>query len=357
MSRTDLLRKLLPGFIPLFVFIAIDEIWGTRAGLIAALVIGLGELGFTWFKEHRFDRFVLFDTALLMVLGGISIWLDNDIFFKLKPGLVELILCAALAVSSFSRLNIVGMMTQRYMKDVSLSEAQMKQFTRSMRLMFWVFLAHTALVFYSAFFMSEAAWAFISGGLFYILFLVIFGVEFIRQRMAPQTQKTEPEERLPLVDEQGRIIGQAPRSACHRGEKLLHPVVHLHVLNNQKALYLQKRPLNKLVQPGKWDTAVGGHISFGEKLETALRREAWEEIGLQNFSARLVKTYRWDSALESELVYVFVSHDYKRIRLHSDEVQEGKFWTQKQLQQHFGSGVFTPNLEYELQTFHQEIFG
>ncbi|MDO8929867.1 MAG: septation protein IspZ, partial [Bacteroidota bacterium] len=96
MSKSELLKKLLPGFIPLFVFIAVDGIWGTRAGLVAALVIGVAEMVWIWIKEKRFDRFVLVDTGLLMALGSVSILLDNDIFFKLKPGLVELILCAIL---------------------------------------------------------------------------------------------------------------------------------------------------------------------------------------------------------------------------------------------------------------------
>jgi isopentenyldiphosphate isomerase/intracellular septation protein A len=357
MDRTELLKKLLPGFIPLFVFIAIDEIWGTRAGLVAALVIGVGEMVWIWIKEKRFDRFVLFDTGLLFVLGSVSIWLDNDIFFKLKPGLVELILCAVLAVSSFSKINIVGLMTQRYMKDMELTDQQMAQFRKTLQLMFFVFLIHTVLVFYSAFYLSNEAWAFISGGLFYILFGVVFAYEFIKQKLKLRKQllSVADEEWLPLVNEQGGIIGKAPRSVCHRGEKLLHPVVHLHVLNNQKHIYLQKRPLNKLVQPGKWDTAVGGHISIGETLETALKREAWEEIGLTQFSAKLVKTYVWNSEIESELVYVFTTHDFKTIRLHTEEVVEGRFWTPKQIESNIGQGIFTPNFENEYQLLKNEF--
>lgn len=349
MSRSELLKKLLPGFIPLFVFIAIDEIWGTRAGLIAALAIGMAETGWIWFKEKRFDRFVLLDTGLLIVLGSVSLLLDNDIFFKLKPGLVELILCVVLGVSAFSKLNIVGLMTKRYMKGMEMSEQQVGQLRKTLQLLFLVFTIHTALVFYSAFFMSDRAWAFISGGLFYILFAVVFAVEFIRQRLRMRVPKQMDEEWLPLVDEQGGIIGKAPRSSCHRGEKLLHPVVHLHVLNHHKHLYLQKRPMDKLVQPGKWDTAVGGHISAGETLETALQREAWEEIGLTKFNAKLLKTYRWDSPIECELVYVFVTYDFKSIHLHSQEVTEGRFWSPGQIESNIGKGVFTPNFEHEYQ--------
>jgi isopentenyldiphosphate isomerase/intracellular septation protein A len=358
MNKSDLLKKLLPGFIPLFVFIAIDEIWGTRAGLIAALVIGIAEMVWIWIREKRFDGFVLVDTGLLLVLGSVSIVLDNDIFFKLKPGLVELILCVILAISAFSKLNIVGLMTKRYMKDMELDELQVVQFRKTTQLMFFVFLIHTLLVFYSAFYLSNEAWAFISGGLFYILFGLVFVFEFVKQKRNNRKQMHIPEneEWLPLVNNEGGIIGKAPRSVCHRGEKLLHPVVHLHVFNNQKHVYLQKRPLNKLVQPGKWDTAVGGHISAGETLETALKREAWEEIGLKEFSARLVKTYRWDSSLESELVYVFVSHDYKGIQLHSEEVEEGQFWTLKQIASNIGQGIFTPNFEYEFQLLKRELF-
>lgn len=356
MSKSELFKKLLPGFIPIFVFIAIDEIWGTRAGLIAALIIGVGEMAWIWMMEKRFERFVLFDTALLVVLGSVSLFLDNDIFFKLKPGLVELILCAVLAVSAFSRINIVGLMTQRYMKDMTLNDQQMIQFRKTLQLMFFVFLVHTVLVFYSAFYLSDVAWAFISGGLFYILFALVFGYEFIKQRLNFRKRVIPDEEWLPLVNENGEIIGKAPRSVCHKGEKLLHPVVHIHVFNAQKQVYLQKRPMNKLVQPGKWDTAVGGHISVGETLETALKREAWEEIGLQNFSAKLAKTYRWDSEIESELVYVFVTYDYKSIHLHSDEVEEGKFWTLKQIDSNLGRELFTPNFEYEYRLLKNEIF-
>ncbi len=358
MSKSELLKKLLPGFMPLFVFIAIDEIWGTRAGLVAALVIGVGEMVWIWIREKRFDGFVLVDTGLLIVLGTVSIVLDNDIFFKLKPGLVELILCVVLAISGFSKLNIIGLMTQRYMKDMEINEQQMSQFRKTLKLLFFVFLTHTLLVFYSAFYLSNEAWAFISGGLFYILFGLVFGYEFIKQKIKRNKLPIIPdnEEWLPIVNEEGGIIGKAPRSVCHRGEKLLHPVVHLHVLNNQKHIYLQKRPMNKLVQPGKWDTAVGGHISFGETLETALKREAWEEIGLTEFKARLVKTYRWNSDIESELVYMFVSHDFKSIHLHSDEVQEGRFWTTKQIEMNIGKGIFTPNFEDEYQILKQENF-
>ena len=88
------------------------------------------------------------------------------------------------------------------------------------------------------------------------------------------------EELFPLVDEDGNVIGKALRSECHSGSKLLHPVVHLHVFDNEGRLFLQQRSMSKDIQPGKWDTAVGGHVDFGETVGEALSREAGEELGL-----------------------------------------------------------------------------
>ena len=356
MKQAELLKKLLPGFIPLFVFIIADEFWGMKVGLVVALLIGVGEMGLTWFHEKRLDRFVLLDTALLVALSGVSILLENDIFFKLKPALIELILCVILGVSVFSSFDIVGTMTRKYMKGVEMNEFQEALFKRNLRNLFYIVVAHTILVIYSAFYMSKEAWVFISGGLFYILFFLYFGFEFIKNKMAARKNQTDPvvpdfenEEWLSVVDDAGRIIGKAPRSLCHRGEKILHPVVHLHVLNPNGHIYLQKRPLDKLIQPGKWDSAVGGHISFGEDLETALRREAYEEIGLENFSAKPLGTYKWETEIESELVYYFISYDYQKIRLHSEEVTEGKFWSPSQIEQQLDHGVFTRNFEHEYQ--------
>ena len=347
MNRTELLKKLLPGFIPLFVFIAADAIWGTKTGLLVAVGVGVAEMVWIGIREKRFDKFILFDTLLLVALGAVSILLDNDIFFKLKPGLIELILVVILAVSAFSKLNIVGLMSKRYLKGAEFNDAQIFQMRKSLKILFFLFAGHTILVFYATFYMSKEAWAFISGGLFYIIFGIYFLFELVRQKR--KQKNLSKEEWVPLVDEKGKVTGQAPRSQVHNGSKLLHPVVHLHVLNRNKTILLQKRPLTKQIQPGKWDTAVGGHISAGESLEMALNKEAFEEIGLTDFSAKLQMVYKWESEVEAELVYLFTTFDPTKFRVHSDEVEEARFWTKNQIEKQLGMNVFTPNFEHEYQ--------
>ncbi|HZH74070.1 MAG TPA: septation protein IspZ, partial [Mariniphaga sp.] len=181
LSRSELLKKLLPGFIPLFVFIVADELWGTKTGLLVAITTGVVQMSWIGVKEKRFDKFILFDTLLLVALGGVSILFHNDLFFKLKPGLIELILVGILAVAAFSKLNLPQLMAQRYMKGIEINPQQQLQMRNTMKTLFFVFAAHTILVFYATFYLSKEAWAFISGGLFYVLFAIVFAWTFFKQ--------------------------------------------------------------------------------------------------------------------------------------------------------------------------------
>ncbi|MDR2859456.1 MAG: NUDIX domain-containing protein [Mediterranea sp.] len=156
------------------------------------------------------------------------------------------------------------------------------------------------------------------------------------------------EEIFPVTDEQGNIVGSATRRECHGGSKLLHPVVHLHIFNSQGELYLQKRPSWKDIQPGKWDTAVGGHIDLGESAEIALQREAREELNITGFNPELLANYIFESEREKELIFAYKT-TYDEEITPSNELDGGRFWGIEKIKAHLGKDVFTPNFENEFE--------
>ena len=161
-------------------------------------------------------------------------------------------------------------------------------------------------------------------------------------------KKPDPEEWFPVVDKEGNTIGKALRSVCHDGKSmLLHPVVHLHLFNTRGELFLQKRARTKDIQPGKWDTSVGGHISPGETPDMALIREAGEELGLNSFVPEYLGKYVWESSRERELVNSFSTISDEIPVINKDEIEEGRYWTLKEIKDNLGRDIFTPNFENE----------
>lgn len=154
-------------------------------------------------------------------------------------------------------------------------------------------------------------------------------------------------ELFPLVDKDGHVIGSILRGEAHNGSKKLHPVVHLHVFNKYGELYLQKRPEWKDIQPGKWDTACGGHIDYGETVEEALHREVVEELGIEKYTPKLLHQYIFESSIEKEYVNVFTTIYSGALHPSNTELAGGRFWTIAEIKENIGKNVFTPNFESE----------
>lgn len=155
---------------------------------------------------------------------------------------------------------------------------------------------------------------------------------------------------FPIVDIEGNTIGKATRGECHSGSFLLHPVVHVHLFDSAGRLYLQRRPDWKDIQPGKWDTAVGGHVDYGEPVSEAVVREAREEVGVDvRGRLRPLTPYVFESDRERELVNPYVA-TVDESEIHpSEELDGGRFWTLDEIRQNLGKQIFTPNFESEFQ--------
>jgi len=359
MNFKTLIKNFSIGFIPLFIFIIVDEFYDTKTALIIAVFVGIAEFLYYYIRFRQIEKFVLFDTALIISLGGISILLENDIFFKIKPALIESIIVILLGIHSFSNKPLLLTMGKRYMKDMEINELQIQQMQKLSKLLFYIFLLHVGLIIYSAYYLSNEAWAFISGGLFYLIFVFIFAGQWIYMKYikkpVPNFNLKGDEEIFDIVTPEGKIIGQAPRSVVHGNPSFLHPVVHIHVFNKNGQLFLQKRAKDKEVQPNKWDTSVGGHVHSGEKIESALSREAMEELGIKNSNFQSLYRYVMKNDFESELVYTFKVTHNGPFKINKDEISIGRFWKIKEIKNNLGKSIFTPNFEQEFQLLEKTI--
>ncbi len=94
---------------------------------------------------------------------------------------------------------------------------------------------------------------------------------------------------LPVVNERGIIVGRALYMELHNGHKILHPVIHLHVINNK----------------GEVAYKYWWHVAFGDTPEKTLKRKMSEVLGISSVKPKLKKQYIRETKTEKELVYVF----------------------------------------------------
>jgi isopentenyldiphosphate isomerase/intracellular septation protein A len=356
MNPLLLLKSLVPGLLPLLVFVGADALFGETVGLIVGVGAGVAEFAFVLIKDRKADPFVAADTLLLALAGGISLAFQDAIFFKLKPAFIEFVLAAAMGGMLVLPPAYLKGYIGRQLRGIAIPDEAMPSMKKGLAFMLAALGAHIGLTVYAAFALPKEWWGFISGGLLYILFGAVALGQFasVRIRSRRAARGGSGEEMLPLIDESGKVLALAPRSECHKGPGKLHPVVHLQIVDGRGGMYLQKRAASKEIQPGKWDSAVGGHVSAGEDLEAALSRELREELGVTSLAldasgARIepILRYRWDSELESELVFSFIVTYGGPFAPDGKEVEEGRFWSFAEIRAGLGTGVLTPNFEHE----------
>lgn len=154
-----------------------------------------------------------------------------------------------------------------------------------------------------------------------------------------------------IVDENDRVVGLAPRSRCHGDPGLVHRVAHVLVFNGAGELLLQKRAKTKDVQPGRWDTSVGGHLDPGETYLEAAYREMREELGIEGVPLTFLYCSRIRNEFESENVATYLARFDGEIRFAPKEIDEVRFWSGDSITRSLNKEVFTPNFEQEWAMF------
>jgi len=155
------------------------------------------------------------------------------------------------------------------------------------------------------------------------------------------------EELLEIVDKDGTSLGVAARSSIHGNPSLLHKVVHVLVFNSFGELLLQKRSMSKDVEPGKWDTSVGGHVSAAEDIYSAVYREMKEELGVDTCEPVFLYSYIHSNTFESELVFTHSCIHNGPFPFNTEEIDEVKFWRIEEIKKALGTAVLSSYFEAE----------
>jgi intracellular septation protein len=110
--------KQLFEFFPLIVFFAVyyksdKDLYISITAVIIATLISLIAL---YVKERKISTMMLVSTVILVIFGGLSLFFKNEIFFKMKPTIINALFAVALIISTYLNKPILKMMLNSSIK-------------------------------------------------------------------------------------------------------------------------------------------------------------------------------------------------------------------------------------------------
>ena len=144
-------------------------------------------------------------------------------------------------------------------------------------------------------------------------------------------------EYLDLVDENNIETGEKELRSIVHSTGLWHRTVHIYlfkVLESKFYFLVHLRAKNKDLHPNCWDIRFGGHLKSGDSVESTVKSELSEEVGLELEIENLIEgeVYKADHNPNREYCYTFYyrfDKDITTLKFNDGEVQEIK-WMETQ---------------------------
>lgn len=84
--------KLLFDFFPIVLFFIAYKLYGIYAATVAAIIASFLQVGLFWFKHRRFETTHLLTLGLIVIFGGATLLLQDEVFIKWKPSVLNWLL-------------------------------------------------------------------------------------------------------------------------------------------------------------------------------------------------------------------------------------------------------------------------
>jgi isopentenyldiphosphate isomerase len=335
-------------FLPLIVFMIVDDFWGLTAAWISALAVTFIILIHVYFSYRKVLEWFLFSASIFLVVASIGTFIPYEklpAIFRLIS--IKYILLVIFALSLIFRKKIELFIDGRNKKMLSMQNNFDELFNMMWLLgsviFIYVHIYILAFVFEGSHLQDKLeiihySYVFV---LFAVMLYQIMRVTFVRFRLLR-------EEWWPIVNEQGKTIGSIQHNASLSDtNKYMHPIIRVFLIDNNR-IFLQKRTEKSLVFPGLWDTTISNHIRLNETIEQCVQRTAFERYNLEHLRPIFLSNYMHETADEFHYAFLFVACRLPFTDFNKDYIDHAKWWTLAQIEDNIDAGIFTDNLLIEL---------
>ncbi len=178
---------LLVGLMPLVAFVLVDMFAGLRWGVVIAIILALVMFFWSYFYFGVVDSTTIADACLILILGLVTLKMNNAIFFKFQPVVVGVLFAAYFMYFQLFKdpvfvrmLPMMAPFLPEETREIIKEPLVLKRFAEFSAHMIFVFLIHAVLVAYCALKRSNLAWLLMRGLGIYIIMLFVMAIDVLR---------------------------------------------------------------------------------------------------------------------------------------------------------------------------------
>lgn len=342
------------GLLPCIIYIVLHELLlpeGTI--LIACLILAVvSEIIIrTYYKTRAFS--ITFWMSIIALGLTLIIWIfvhDHS-----NRSNIYLIICEIILVCLFMLLRASKVYISKvfFRRKNLLEKALLNEFYESVTFIQYAFTLHIFIVvLYRQFIPDNFQLDPSDVVVFAIIPIVMFLAVGIYQayKVTSLASKLKKEEWLPIVTEKGEVTGKIAKSvSVNMKNKFLHPVVRVALVFESK-VYLQERPMNDILSPGKLDYPFEKYMLFNHEINLAARNSIRKMVGNDvDIPISFLLKYVFENEDTKRLIFLFIARIDDEDKIKREGKMTGKFWSVKQLEEQFADEIFSECFELEFE--------
>jgi len=95
--------KLICEFLFLAIFFAVFKVYGIYPAIASAILLYGGQLAFLYLKFKKVEKLQVVTFLSVLILGGASLFFQNELFFKWKPSVIYWLIASAILIGQAIR--------------------------------------------------------------------------------------------------------------------------------------------------------------------------------------------------------------------------------------------------------------
>lgn len=183
--------KFLSDLFPVILFFIAYKMYDFYVATAVIIVATSVQVGYSWFRHRKVEKMHLATLLLVLLFGGLTLYLQDPLFLKWKPTVVNWLFAIVFLGSQF--IGQKPLVERMMSKSVALPASIWSRLNTAWSLFF---VAMGAVNLYVAFNFSEEAWVNFKlfGMMGMTILFIIFQAFYLAKYISEVDQKTTPEE-------------------------------------------------------------------------------------------------------------------------------------------------------------------